>query len=84
MTGNSRRRGLRVVFAVGNVVLLLLSYALVLAVRPYEPKNYAALELLAPWIFALWVVLFGSFDLFRMDYQDLYEGFAGICPVHFS
>jgi exopolysaccharide biosynthesis polyprenyl glycosylphosphotransferase len=67
-----------VTFAVGNVVLLVLSYVLILAVRPYELKNYVALKLLAPWILALWVVLFGSFDLFRMDYEDLYEGFAGI------
>jgi exopolysaccharide biosynthesis polyprenyl glycosylphosphotransferase len=78
MTGNSRRRGLRATFAVGNVMLLVVSYALILAIRPYEQKNYAAVELLAPWIFGVWMVLFGSFDLFRMDYQDLYEGFAGI------
>lgn len=83
MTRASRSHGLQVAFALGNILLFLASYGLMMAIRDYEPKNYVALKALAPWIAALWLCLFGSFDLFRLRFQNRADGFSGIivCSV---
>jgi exopolysaccharide biosynthesis polyprenyl glycosylphosphotransferase len=67
-----------VAFAAGNILLFLGSYAVMLTVRDYEPKNYVALRILAPWIAALWLCLFESFDLFKLRFQNRADGFSGI------
>jgi exopolysaccharide biosynthesis polyprenyl glycosylphosphotransferase len=83
MTRASRSHGLQVAFAVGNIVLFVASYGFMMTIRDYEPKNYVAFKALAPWIVALWLCLFGSFDLFRLRFQNRADGFSGIilCSV---
>lgn len=74
----SQNHGLQIAFVAGNIMFFVLSYGIPLLVRSYEPKNYVALRTLAPWIVALWLCLFGAFDLFRLRFQNQSDGFIGI------